>query len=432
MLRLPIENTLDREEKIMAEWVERKISDIGTVVGGATPSTKKLENYEDGKIAWITPKDLSTFSGRYIERGERNITEIGLKSCSTQLLPPNTVLFSSRAPIGYVAIAANEVCTNQGFKSVIPNKNTDPLFLFYLLKYNKDKIEGMGSGTTFKEVSGNTMKNIVVNVPTDKKAQEKIAAILDSIDDKIEENEQINNNLEQQMQAIFNAFFLTFDLHTYSTYMETEYGRIPSNWQFMELGNANLDISDGNYSSKYPKQNEFLSSGIPFIRGTDFNGTSISQSDMLYISPEKHSELKKGHTKRGDILITTRGEIGRIAFVPDSLVDVNINSQLVRINGSNIVPRSYLACYLTSTKVQNDFKTLTSGSALQQLPIGKLKKVMFLLPDNETLEKFDSIVEPLFIQVFANNEENIRLSQLRDTLLPNLMSGELDVSDIEI
>lgn len=77
----------------MAEWVERKISDIGTVVGGATPSTKKLENYEGGKIAWITPKDLSTFSGRYIERGERNITEIGLKSCSTQLLPPNTVLF---------------------------------------------------------------------------------------------------------------------------------------------------------------------------------------------------------------------------------------------------------------------------------------------------------------------------------------------------
>ena len=195
MLRLLTENTLDREEKIMAEWVERKISDIGTVVGGATPSTKKPENYEGGKIAWITPKDLSTFSGRYIERGERNITEIGLKSCSTQLLPPNTVLFSSRAPIGYVAIAANEVCTNQGFKSVIPNENTDPLFLFYLLKYNKDKIEGMGSGTTFKEVSGNTMKNIVVNVPTDKKVQEKIAAILGSIDDKIEENEQINNNL---------------------------------------------------------------------------------------------------------------------------------------------------------------------------------------------------------------------------------------------
>lgn len=178
----------------MAEWIECKISDIGTVVGGATPSTKKPENYENGTIAWITPKDLSTFTGRYIQRGERNITEIGLKSCSTQLLSKDTVLFSSRAPIGYVAIAANELCTNQGFKSVVPNENTDPLFLYYLLKYNKDKIEGMGSGTTFKEVSGNTMKNIVVSVPTDKKVQERISSMLGSIDDKIEENERINNN----------------------------------------------------------------------------------------------------------------------------------------------------------------------------------------------------------------------------------------------
>ena len=188
-------NTLDRRITIMAEWIECKISDIGTVVGGATPSTTKSENYKGGNIAWITPKDLSTFSGRYIQHGERDITETGLKSCSTQLLPQNTVLFSSRAPIGYVAIAANEVCTNQGFKSVIPNENTDPLFLFYLLKYNKDKIEGMGSGTTFKEVSGNTMKNIVVKVPSDKGIQKKIASILGSIDDKIEENERINNNL---------------------------------------------------------------------------------------------------------------------------------------------------------------------------------------------------------------------------------------------
>ena len=211
MSKLLIGNILDREDIIMTEWIDCKISDIGTVVGGATPSTKKNENYEGGEISWITPKDLSTFNVRYIERGERNITEIGLKSCSTQLMPINTVLFSSRAPIGYIAIAAKELCTNQGFKSIIPNENTDPLFLYYLLKYNKDRIEALGSGTTFKEISGSVMKNIEVRVPKLKKIQSKIASILASIDDKIELNLKINNNLEQLAKVLYKNFFYLKD-----------------------------------------------------------------------------------------------------------------------------------------------------------------------------------------------------------------------------
>ena len=182
----------------VSEWKECTIADLGEVVGGATPSTKKPENYENGDISWITPKDLSTFRGRYILRGERNITEIGLNSCSTRLLPPNTVLFSSRAPIGYVAIAAKGMCTNQGFKSVIPNTDTDYMFLYYLLKYNRDNIENMGSGTTFKEVSGNTMKSIKVCVPVDIDEQRRIGAVLSAIDDKIELNTAINENLRLQ------------------------------------------------------------------------------------------------------------------------------------------------------------------------------------------------------------------------------------------
>nr|MBQ4454166.1 restriction endonuclease subunit S [Clostridia bacterium] len=177
------------------KWKTCTIADIGTVVGGATPSTKKIENYENGNIAWVTPKDLAGFSGRFISHGERNITEIGLKSCSTQMMPKHSVLFSSRAPIGYVAIANNELCTNQGFKSVVPNENTDYMFLYYLLRYNKEKIENMGSGTTFKEVSGNTMRGIEVTVPESIEDQKKIASILSTIDEKIERNEAINKNL---------------------------------------------------------------------------------------------------------------------------------------------------------------------------------------------------------------------------------------------
>ena len=179
----------------MGNWKKCTIADLGTVVGGATPSTKKTENYEGGTISWITPKDLANYSKRFISHGERNITEEGLRSCSTQMMPAHTILFSSRAPIGYIAIASQEVCTNQGFKSVIPNDTTDYMFLYYLLKYNKDRIEHLGSGTTFKEVSGNTMRCVEVSVPEDIEEQKKIASILSGIDDKIELNEKINDNL---------------------------------------------------------------------------------------------------------------------------------------------------------------------------------------------------------------------------------------------
>lgn len=179
----------------MGNWKTCTIADIGTVVGGATPSTKKTENYDGGSISWITPKDLAGFSGRFISHGERNITEAGLNSCSTQLMPKNTVLFSSRAPIGYVAIAGQEVCTNQGFKSVVPNDNTDYMFLYYLLKYNKEKIEHLGSGTTFKEVSGNTMRSVEVRVPESIDEQKRIASVLSVLDSKIENNRDINDNL---------------------------------------------------------------------------------------------------------------------------------------------------------------------------------------------------------------------------------------------
>ena len=179
----------------MFVWKECSLSDLGTIVGGATPSTKKIENYENGKISWITPKDLAGLNGRFIKKGERNITETGLKSCSAKLMPKHSILFSSRAPIGYVAIAEQEMCTNQGFKSIVPNDNTDYMFLYYLLKYNKNKIESLGSGTTFKEISGKVMGNVTVNIPVNKKDQVKIASILSIIDEKIELNTKINNNL---------------------------------------------------------------------------------------------------------------------------------------------------------------------------------------------------------------------------------------------
>lgn len=146
-------------------WAEGTLSDIGSIVAGGTPSKSKTEYYTDHGIAWITPKDLSNDKSKYISHGEIDISELGFSKSSATKMPKGTVLFSSRAPIGYIAIAQNEVTTNQGFKSVVPNENIGTAFVYFLLKQLLPTIENMASGSTFKEISGSGMKSVPVVIP---------------------------------------------------------------------------------------------------------------------------------------------------------------------------------------------------------------------------------------------------------------------------
>ena len=146
-------------------WPECTLSDIGSVIAGGTPSKSKPEYYADRGIAWITPKDLSVDKSKFISRGENDISELGFSKSSVTKMPAGTILFSSRAPIGYIAIAQNEVTTNQGFKSVIPNENIGTAYVYFLLKNLLPTIEGMASGSTFKEISGAAMKSVPTVIP---------------------------------------------------------------------------------------------------------------------------------------------------------------------------------------------------------------------------------------------------------------------------
>ena len=149
------------------DWFEGTISDLGDVIGGSTPSKAKPEYYTENGIAWITPKDLSVNKSKFIAHGADDITELGFRNSSARLMPRGTVLFSSRAPIGYIAIARGKVCTNQGFKSIVPKESIGTAFIYYFLLENLQTIENMASGSTFKEVSGSTMKGVPAIVPDD-------------------------------------------------------------------------------------------------------------------------------------------------------------------------------------------------------------------------------------------------------------------------
>lgn len=396
----------------MDKWIKVKISDLGQVVGGATPSTKKDEYY-NGDIAWITPKDLSDFKCRYISRGERNITKAGMDSCSTQLLPKNTVLFSSRAPIGYVAIAENEMCTNQGFKSVIPNENIDCLFLYYLLKFNKDKIEAMGSGTTFKEVSGSTMRNIEVTIPESKKVQVRIAAILDAIDSKIENNIKINNNLEEQLSSLFVNMFG----HSIDSLDDSD----------IKLGD--LIESVDNRGKTPPLSEEPTAYPIIDVRALSGNSRIIEYTNCTkYVSEETYNNwFRSGHPKEYDILISTVGSLAEMKIFLGNTGCIAQNVVGFRTKG---ISPLYLYQYLNYIK--NDLVAYNIGSVQPSIKVTHIIKHSIYVAPKEEIKTFDSVARDITKKIFANCQESEILKQMRDTLLPKLMSGELDVSDIEI
>lgn len=177
-------------------------------------------------------------------------------------------------------------------------------------------------------------------------------------------------------------------------FKQTEVGVIPEDWEIKPIKNLNFDISDGNYSSRYPKASDFRAFGVPFIRANNIKGLKVVDDDLRYISEEQHAELLSGHLKKNDILITTRGDIGQIAFVPDRHIDSNINAQLVRINvGKTGHSHRYVGYVLTFGNVQKQFESLQTGSALKQLPVGKLITLNIPLPP--TLAEQEAIAEAL-------------------------------------
>ncbi len=388
------------------------IADIGTVVGGATPSTKKEENYDGGTIAWITPKDLAGFSGRFISCGERNITEMGLKSCSAQMMPKHTILFSSRAPIGYIAIAAKEVCTNQGFKSVIPNENTDYMFLYYLLKYNKENIESLGSGTTFKEVSASTMRGIQVKVPESLDEQKAIASVLSALDDKIESNVTINDNLYQQLDAIYHI-----------TYPYLPSDELPAGWKCVPLGTLCDSISI---------KHSFDKEKLIFLNTGDVENGNFLHS--IYSPVKDMPGQAKKSIKANDILYSEIRPINRhFAFVNFQADDYVVSTKLMVIRSRKMDSRR-LYHFLTTQDIINELQieAESRSGTFPQIRFENVQRLPIIIAPLDIELQFTQILNDYYNIIDNNIRENQHLIALRDAILPKLMSGEIDVTDIEI
>lgn len=177
-------------------WRIGTLSELGDIVAGGTPSKAKVDYYTSSGIHWLTPKDLSNHCGKFTAKGETDITPLGYKNSSAKLMPRGSVLFSSRAPIGYITIAKNDICTNQGFKSVVPT-NAGTGYIYYWLKEHTGDIEAQASGSTFKEASGALMKSFSVLIPPKE--------ITESFEEKIRPMLSAQEKIEEEVESLSQA-----------------------------------------------------------------------------------------------------------------------------------------------------------------------------------------------------------------------------------
>lgn len=432
------------------EFKRYRIEEIGTVVGGGTPSTKN-PNYYGGNIPWITPKDLANYEKRYIQYGERNITDEGLKHSSAKLVPANTILMTSRAPIGYLAIAANEVSTNQGFKSIIcDEKVVSPKFLYYLLQYEMENIKSLGTGSTFSEISGRVVKNIEVNLPNIEN-QKKIEGVLDAVDEKIETNQHIIANLEELSQTLFKHWFVDFEFPDENgapykanggEMIDSELGKIPKGWKVSKFNDYIENIIAGDWG----KQNEEGNYTCPtrIIRGADLDSFSKGNKGKAPIRYILEKNYKKKKLIAGDIIIEISGGSPTQSTGRTLLIDNNIityNDKLVSTNFCKVIRPSvnyysdWINEYLKYLYDRNVFFNYENGTTgIKNLDYKSVLNTMKIIsPEIYLIKKFHYQTHKYYNYIQTLGYENKKLQDLRDTLLPKLMSGEIEIpDDIEV
>ena len=283
-------------------WQYLSIKECCSVVSGSTPKRNRPE-YWDGEIDWVTPKDLSNLNIPVLKEAPEKITELGYKSCSTTLLPEGSILFSSRAPIGLIAIAGKEMCTNQGFKSLVPNASIDSAYLYWCIRNFTPQLSAQGSGTTFKELSKTIVEKFKIPLPP-LEEQKRIAAILDKADGIRRKRKEAIALTEELLRSTFLDMF----------------GDIKGNaWEMCKIENIIAkhqgSIRTGPFGSQL-LHSEFVDQGIAVLGIDNAVQNEFQWAKSRFITQEKYAALKRYTVRPDDVIITIMGTCGRCAIVP--------------------------------------------------------------------------------------------------------------------
>ena len=378
--------------------------------------TKKLGEV----VEKLELKKAQTNSWPYIEIGDVDIENKSIilkdkKSIKGAIIAPaDSVLVSRVRPTrGAIVYLDKDYVVSSAFSVIKPKLfESSSKFLFYWLGFSKDFIRYLQKkqkGSNYPSVRDNDILNFKIPLPP-LKIQQKIVERLDAIKKAQELNDKQIELAEELFQSLLHQEL-----------------KPQKDWKAMKLSETISEISDGNYSSKYPRQSDFVARGVPFVRANNIKKGTIIWDDMRYISKEKHHELKKGHLKIGDVVITTRGEIGNVAIVPEEFDDANMNAQLVRLHtNEKIILKEFLFYTFQTTQSKKQLLGLLSGSTLKQLPVKSLLKFKIPLPPLETQRK---IVEKLSaVQEYKKKllDQKQKLQELFESVLNKSFSRILE------
>ena len=383
------------------------------LIGGGTPKTSNPD-YWNGDIPWLSVKDFGN-DNRYVYETEKHITKLGLMNSSTKLLDKGDIIISARGTVGEIATIPYPMAFNQSCYGLRANKEiVDEDFLYYLIKYNIRLLKKNTHGSVFDTITRSTFDEIEVDVP-DLDVQKKIGYLLSELDKKIELNNKINNNLEQQIEAILLSFIEN------------------TNSNNVKLGDY-LYIK-GRIGWKGLKKDEYLEhSDFRIINGESLTKAGIDWSKAGYISQSRYDESPEKMLKKGDILLSKDGTIGKIGYIDSLSAPTTVASGIFVIR--NIQPEiisTTFIYFLLKSRLFTDFITArTEGSVIPHLYQKDFMQFEFPLPSKDEMASFEKLTAPMFSFIVSNLNENDRLTRLRDSLLPRLMSGELDVSNISL
>ena len=416
------------------EWSRISIGEIAEVVGGGTPSTRDPANF-DGDVPWLTPKDLSRPHDRVVAQGARNLSRAGLANSAARLVPPGAVLLSTRAPIGYVAIAGTEMATNQGFRNLIVHDGVCPQFIFYWFKENTEELDRHASGTTFRELPGSALKNIRIPLPP-LPEQHAIAGVLGALDDKIALNRRMNETLEAMVRALFESWFVDFSpvrakMDNHCAALPPEFsdlfpgnladsgtGEIPEGWNNGTLHDI-ASLNPESWSSKrHPDK-------IIYVDLTNTKWGDIENLDTFSWNEAPH-RARRVLRRCDTIIATVRPGNGSFALIDEEGLTGSTGFAVLRPN--DVADRELVWCAGTSPANIARLAHIADGGAYPAVRSGAVLATPVVLADVATREAFSTLAGPLLDKIEANRREARAVAALRDSLLPKLVSGELRVN----